>query len=310
MPFKEIKGNELVVHSPRKYLNFKNDTKTKLNLNKMYKKALKLSEIVSTLRRKVEVLEGKYGFLEYCNYEFGRNNKDIINKLQKILDKKKNLENFFFYMIRNFFPNIKLVENPIHNTSSPSTSIQSNNQINDLKNNEIISQIYKIFNLSDSNLSANNISNNNNFINNGNKINNNFGKSNILNNKNGSDDNLNCSKARIAQLMDQLIDKEQFNVEAREINTYNKIMDFQKKYFTDLDEQNSFYLKSVSFISKDSQDNNSLNITDNDNIKNDKDILNVTTNNNSIDNKSNQFLNKKTARDVDNSISDGSKDLL
>ena len=212
-------------------------------------------------------------------------------------------------MIRNFFPNIKLVENPIYNSSSPSTSIQSNNQINDLKNNEIISQIYKIFNLSDSNLPTNNISSNNNFVNNTNKINN-FGKSNIINNKNSNEENLNGSKARIAQLMDQLIDKEQFNVEAREINTYNKIMDFQKKYFTDLDEQNPTPLKSVSYANNNSQDNNSLNLTDNDNIKNDKDILNVTSSNNSIDNRSNQFLNKKKGRDTDNTISDGSKDLL
>ena len=258
IPLKELKGNELVVHSPRKFLNFKNDTKTKLNLNKMYKKAVKLSQIVSNLRRKVEILEGKYDFLEYCNYTFGRNNKDIINKLQKILDKKKSLENLFFYMIRNFFPNMKAVENTLPNTS-PTTSIQTNNQINDLRNNEIISQIYKIFNLSDSNLSTNNISGNNNFIGNN-----------------------------------------------------NKIIDFQKKYFNDLDDQNNTNIKSVSFDYKDSQDNNSINISENDKIKNDKDILNVTSNNNSIDNKnkSNQFLNKKTARDIDNSISDGSKDLL
>ena len=306
IPLKELKGNELVVHSPRKFLNFKNDTKTKLNLNKMYKKAVKLSQIVSNLRRKVEILEGKYDFLEYCNYTFGRNNKDIINKLQKILDKKKSLENLFFYMIRNFFPNMKAVENTLPNTS-PTTSIQTNNQINDLRNNEIISQIYKTFNLSDNNLSTNNISGNNNFIGNNNKINNNFGKNNIINN---NEENLNYSKTRIAQLMDQLSVDEQFNVEAREINTYNKIIDFQKKYFNDLDEQNNTNIKSVSFDYKDSQDNNSINISENDKIKNDKDILNVTSNNNSIDNKSNQFLNKKTARDIDNSISDGSKDLL
>ena len=306
MPLKELKGNELVIHSPRKFLNFKNDTKTKLNLNKMYKKAVKLSQIVSNLRRKVEILEGKYDFLEYCNYTFGRNNKDIINKLQKILDKKKSLENLFFYMIRNFFPNMKVVENTLPNTS-PTTSIQTNNQINDLRNNEIISQIYKIFNLNDSNLSTNNISGNNNFIGNNNKINNNFGKNNIINN---NEENLNYSKTRIAQLMDQLSVDEQFNVEAREINTYNKIIDFQKKYFNDLDDQNNTNIKSVSFDYKDSQDNNSINISENDKIKNDKDILNVTSNNNSIDNKSNQFLNKKTAREVDNSISDGSKDLL
>ena len=107
MPFKEIKGNELVVHTPRRFLNFKNDTKTKLNLNKMYKKAIKLSEIVNTLRRKVEVLEGKYDFLEYCNYEFGKNNKDIINKLQKILDKKKEFGKFLFLYDKKFFPKYK-----------------------------------------------------------------------------------------------------------------------------------------------------------------------------------------------------------
>ena len=55
--FNGIKGNELVIHSPRKFLNFKNNDKKKLNLNKMYKKALKLSDIVSNLRKKVEILE-------------------------------------------------------------------------------------------------------------------------------------------------------------------------------------------------------------------------------------------------------------
>ena len=41
----------------------------------MHKKILKLSEIVSNLRKKVEILEGKYDFLEYCNHEFGENKK-------------------------------------------------------------------------------------------------------------------------------------------------------------------------------------------------------------------------------------------
>ena len=112
--------------------------------------------------------------------------------------------------------------------------------------------------------------------------------------------------------MNQLIDKEQFNVEAREINTYNKIIDFQKKYFSDLDEQNNNKNKTVSFDSKDSQliENNSINITNNDNNKFEKDLLTVTSNNNSLENNNNQFLSKKIARDADNTISDGSKDLL
>ena len=66
--------------------------------------------------------------MEYCNNEFGENNKSIMNKLQKILDKKKTLENLFFYMIRNFFPNIKLVDNSLPDPSLQS-SIQANNQI-------------------------------------------------------------------------------------------------------------------------------------------------------------------------------------
>ena len=332
--FNGIKGNELVIHSPRKFLNFKNNDKKKLNLKKMYKKALKLSDIVTNLRKKVEILEGKYDFLEYCNYEFAKNNKNIINKLQKILDKKKNLENLFFYMIRNFFPNIKLVENTFNTTNnkSPTTSIQKNNQMNDLRNNEIISQIYKMFNLSDNNLSNNNISGNNNIKSNINKKNNSINninisnsnsltKNNFLNNINSSinnintinnDENINNNKTQIAQLMNQLIDKEQFNVEAREINTYNKIIDFQKKYFSDLDEQNNTKNKTVSFDSKDSQliENNSINITNNDNNKFEKDLLTVTSNNNSLENNNNQFLSKKIAKDADNTISDGSKDLL
>ena len=308
-----------MVHSPRKFLNFKNDEKNKLNLNKMHKRVLKLSEIVTNLRKKVEVLEGKYDFLEYCNHEFGENNKNIMNKLQKILDKKKTLENLFFYMIRNFFPNIKLVENTLPDSSIKS-SIQSNNQIADLRNNEIISQIYKIFNLSENNKSNNNNisgNNTNNVINN-NIVNNAFSNNsnNLLNNlniKNNNDENATYNKTRIAQLMDQIIDKDQSSVEKREISTYNKIKDFQKKYFNDLDEQNPNKIENNSFYNKDikqEQDNNSINISQNDNMKNDKDILTVTSNNNSTDIKNNQFLSKKTARDADNTISDGSKDLL
>ena len=43
-----VKGNELIIHPMRKFINFKED-KTKLNLGKMYKKAKKLDEIVNNL---------------------------------------------------------------------------------------------------------------------------------------------------------------------------------------------------------------------------------------------------------------------
>ena len=302
------------------FLNFKNVDKTKLNLNKMYKKILKLSEIVTNLRKKVESLEGKYDFLEYCNHEFGENNKNIVNKLQKILDKKKTLENLFFYMIRNFFPNIKLIDNSLPDYSSLNSSIQLNDQITDLRNKEIISQIYNAFNLKENNLANNNNitgNNNKNIICDKNIINNNNLFSNINSKNNNNDDNVNYNKANLAQLMDQIVDKEQSNIEEREINTYDKIKDFQTKYFIDLDEQNnsknkniSFDYKDIEFTEPEKEDNNSNNNTQNDNLKNDKDILSVTSCNNSTENKKNQYLNKKTARDGDNSISDGSKDLL
>jgi len=319
--FQGIKGNELVVHQPRKFLNFKNDDKSKLNLNKIYKKVLKQSEIVTNLRKKIEVLEGKYDFLEYCNNEFGKNNKNIMNKLQKILEKKKRLENIFFCLIRTFFPNIKLVENALPN-SFHNNSIQANNQIQDLRNSEINSQICKIFNLNDNNLTNNNTnisgnSNNINVNNNTNILSNNLENNNLLNNINLENDNVkdnfNYNKTNLVQLMDKIIDKDQSNVESREINTYNEIKDFQKKYFNDLDDLNVSKSKnnSIDFNNNiqfaNEQENNSLQA---DNIKNDKDLLSVTSINNSDENKNNQFLGKKTGREMDNTISDGSKDLL
>ena len=249
-----IKGNELVVHSNMNFLNFKNIDKTKLNLNKMHIKILKLSEIVTNLRKRVESLEGKYDFLEYCNHEIGKNNKNIVNKLQKILDKKKTLENLFFYMIRNFFPNIKLIDNSLPDYSALNSSIQLNDQFTDLRNNEIISQIYNVFSLNEKNLANNNINGNNNInlINDNNLVNNNnlFGNINIKNNNNN--DNLN-NKTSIAKLMDQIVDKDQSNIEAREINTYNKIKDFQTKYFIDLDEQNNSKNNNISFDCEDNE---------------------------------------------------------
>jgi hypothetical protein len=266
-------------------------------------------------------LEGKYDFLEYCNNEFGKNNKNIMNKLQKILEKKKRLENIFFCLIRTFFPNIKLVENALPN-SFHNNSIQANNQIQDLRNSEINSQICKIFNLNDNNLSNNNnttISGNSNNINvnNNSILSNNLENNNLLNNinlaSNNINDNFNYNKTNLVQLMDKIIDKDQSNIESREINTYNEIKDFQKKYFNDLDDLNASKSKnnSIDFNNNaqfaNEQENNSLQA---DNIKSDKDLLTVTSVNNSIENKNNQFLGKKTGREMDNTISDGSKDLL
>ena len=314
--FQVIQGNELVVHPFRKFINFQED-KTKLNLGKMYKKALKLSDIVSNLRKRIEVLEGKYDFLEYCNKEFGENNKNIIGKLQKIMDKKQTLESFFSLLLTNFFPNIKLVDNTLQVPQEKnSNQVQTNNQINDLRNKEIVAQLYNIFNLNDNNnnnISGNNKNNiiaNNNLI--GNKIITNNKNNNLLkginiinNNDDSSNNNFICNKNQINQLMEQIADTESASTESREIKTYNKIMDFQKQYFKDLEEQNA---NNYSKEGQNLQDNNSIK-SDN-NFKNDKDILNITSNNNSLDNTQNRISNKKSLLDQDGSISDGVKDLL
>ena len=306
-----VQGNELIVHPIRKFINFKED-KTKLNLGKMYRKALKLADIVSALRRKVQILEGKYDFLEYCNKEFGENNKNIVSKLQKILEKKRNLENLVLFLVKTFFPSLKLVDNslPLPSPSEQNKS-QPNNQISEVRNNEMISQLYKILNLNDNN---NNISlnNQNSIIPNNNLIQNNKKNNNILNGinivNNSDENNFLCNKNQLNQLMEDIVDTEQGSTEEREIKTYNKIIDFQKSYFKDLEEQNSN--NNLNLINLDSQviqENNSIKSFNS--FKNDKDLLNVTSNNSSLNLDNKKFLKKKTLRDSDG-LSDGSKDLL
>ena len=306
-----------MVHPYRKFINFEED-KTKLNLEKMYKKAMKLSEIVANLRKKIEVLEGKYDFLEFCNKEFGENNKNIMNKLQKTMDKKQTLESFFSLLINNFFPNMKLVDNTLPvPTDKNNNQIQNNNQINDMRNKEIVSQLFKIFNLNDNNTNNNiSVNNKNNIIINNNITGNNIipnpkKNNNLLNGVNISTDDSNnniiLNKNKINQIMEQIVDKDQLSTESREIKTYNKIMDFQKQYFKDLEEQN---INNFLNISKDSQNIQEIKSIKSENeLKNDKDVLNVTSNNDSLNKSKDKIFKEKSLKD-DATISDGSKDLL
>ena len=278
----------------------------------MYKKAIKLADIVSVLRKKVQILEGKYDFLEYCNKEFGENNKNIVGKLQKILEKKHTLESIFTLLVNNFFPSLKLVDNslPLPSPSEQNKS-QQNNQISEVRNNEMISQLYKIFNLNDNNnISLNSQNNsivpNNNIIQNGKKNNNILNGINIINNS--DENNFIYNKNQLNQLMEDIVDNEQASTEAREIKTYNKIIDFQKSYFKDLEEQNSNNNLNLNLDSQIIQENNSIKSFNS--FKNDKDLLNVTSNNSSLNLDKKKFLNKKTFRDSDGTLSDGAKDLL
>ena len=305
-----VKGNELIIHPMRKFINFKED-KTKLNLGKMYKKAKKLDEIVNNLRKKVEVLEGKYDFLEFCNKEFGEKNKSMIGKLKKVLDKKQKLETIFSFLVQNFFPNLKLVDNSLPEHSKKN-QIQNNNQISEIRNNELISQLFNGININNNNYnSSNNKADNKEstkIITNNKKNNNILNEINIIKNPDdNNNNNLICNNNQISQIMEKISDDEQQSNEIKEIKAYNDIMNFQNQYFKDLEEQNANNINiNKSLDSQNNPENNSSKSLQS--LKNDKDILNVSSNNNSLSEK--KFLNKKTLRDSDGSLSDGSKDLL
>ena len=107
--------------------------------------------------------------------------------------------------------------------------------------------------------------------------------------------------------MEKISDDEQQSNEIKEIKAYNDIMNFQNQYFKDLEEQNANNINiNKSLDNQNNPENNSSKSLQS--LKNDKDILNVSSNNNSLSEK--KFLNKKTLRDSDGSLSDGSKDLL
>ena len=206
---------------------------------------------------------------------------------------------------------------------SNNNKVQTNTQINDIRNKELISQLYTLFNLKDNNsnnknlagINKNNILANNNLISNNiisnnKKCNNFLNGINIINNNNddNANNNITYNKNQINQLMEKIVDTETASTESREIKTYNKIIDFQKQYFKDLEDQNANNYLNIKKDGSNLQDTNSYKSENN--FKNDKDILNVTSNNISLDSSKNKNSKKKTLLDPDESISDGEKDLL
>ena len=220
--------------------------------------------------------------------------------------------------------NIKLVDNNLQIPhDSNNNKVQTNTQINDIRNKELISQLYTLFNLKDNNsnnknlagINKNNILANNNLISNNiisnnKKCNNFLNGINIINNNNddNANNNITYNKNQINQLMEKIVDTETASTESREIKTYNKIIDFQKQYFKDLEDQNANNYLNIKKDGSNLQDTNSYKSENN--FKNDKDILNVTSNNISLDSSKNKNSKKKTLLDPDESISDGEKDLL
>jgi hypothetical protein len=231
----------------------------KLDLEGIRERTKDIAEKINSLKKRIEILEGKHDFLDYCHSELGARNQKIKKDLILLLDKEKILENLFFYVIQNFFPNLKIIEN---DNSLPDKNNINQEKIFDISKNEIISQIYKKIQ--------------NYYLINGQNLNN------IENFMSES------SKNKISKLI-QLIAEKNRNAEAQnELNYFKQIKDFQEKYLSDLDEN--------------------LNAAKNFNL-------------NQIDKNENEYLRKKTERDLSNSSnnsidknksvdSDGLKDLM
>ena len=229
----------------------------KLDLEGIRERTKDIAQKINSLKKRIEILEGKHDFLDYCHSELGARNQKIKKDLILLLDKEKILENLFFYVIQNFFPNLKIIEN---DNSLPDKNNINQEKIFDISKNEIISQIYKKIQ--------------NYYLINGQNLNN------IENFMSES------SKNKISKLI-QLIAEKNRNAEAQnELNYFKQIKDFQEKYLSDLDEN--------------------LNAAKNFNL-------------NQIDKNENEYLRKKTERDlsINNSIdknksvdSDGLKDLM
>ena len=231
----------------------------KLDLDGIRERTKDIAEKINSLKKRIEILEGKHDFLDYCHSELGARNQKIKKDLILLLDKEKILENLFFYVIQNFFPNLKIIEN---DNSLPDKNNINQEKIFDISKNEIISQIYKKIQSY--------------YLRNGQNLNN------IENFMSES------SKNKISKLI-QLIAEKNRNAEAQnELNYFKQIKDFQEKYLSDLDEN--------------------LNAAKNFNL-------------NQIDKNENEYLRKKTERDMSNSSnysidknksvdSDGLKDLM
>ena len=231
----------------------------KLDLDGIRERTKDIAEKINSLKKRIEILEGKHDFLDYCHSELGARNQKIKKDLILLLDKEKILENLFFYVIQNFFPGLKIIDN---DNSLPDKNNINQEKIVDISKNEIISQIYKKIQSY--------------YLRNGQNLNN------IENFMSES------SKNKISKLV-QLIAEKNRNAEAQnELNYFKQIKDFQEKYLNDLDEN--------------------LNAAKNFNL-------------NQIDKNENEYLRKKTERDMSYSSnysidknksvdSDGLKDLM
>ena len=266
-----------------------------MDLETLKLKTKEITEKINNLQRGNEILEGKYNFLDYCHTELGNKNQKIRKNLTQLTEKEKNLENLFFYVIRNFFPNLKFNENTLpdnnnnnnNNNNNVSNLTNNNEQIIDISKNEIINHIYKqLQNL---------------YLKNGN---NNYNLENIMKD---------ASKQKVNQLIDYLSKNNNNNIETQnDIQYFSQIKNFQEKYLNDLDEtynnsnNNNINNKIIKFDNNTNNDflNNFFKYKENkekekENIYNNNNKMLINNSiNNSLYNKN--FLNNKRERDFSN----------
>ena len=267
-----------------------------MDLETLKLKTKEITEKINNLQRGNEILEGKYNFLDYCHTELGNKNQKIRKNLTQLTEKEKNLENLFFYVIRNFFPGLKFIDNTLPDNNNNGNNNNSNNnnneQIIDISKNEIINHIYKqLQNL---------------YLKNGN---NNYNFENIMKDAN---------KQKVNQLIDYLTKNNNNNYETQnDIQYFSQIKNFQEKYLNDLDESynnnnfnnnlgnkiikfdhnnsNNDFLNNFFKYRENKEKENIYNNNNNNNIN-----LNINNLNNTIYNK--KFLNNKRERTFSNNI--------
>ena len=290
-----------------------------MNLLKTKQKIIELSNIVNSLNKKISILEKKYDFLEFCNVEFSQKNEETRNKLMKLLEKKKTLENLFFCIVTNFFPSFKSIDGNSLPDSQLQSSIQINNQINGRRNNEIISQIYKMIN---SNLNPTINLKTDNILNEKDKLIKNLSNENLINNKNSNNMINNANNNQLVQLMEKKEENDETSNEKRDIQAFSKIQEYQKQVFNELDKNinlcdmniNKFIDLATGNENTNSQNNNDSDdmcknsVAGNDDLCKGAMSLSMSLNDSFSDLNKNDSISKEKSRD--NIDSDGVKDLL
>lgn len=109
----------------------------KVDVENMKDATIKIAEKISALKKRINLLETKYDFLNYCNIDLSQRNYKIKKDLSELNEKEQNLITLFFYIVRNFYPNVKFIDNcfVIGETTNSKTFLKKQEFINQLFNN-------------------------------------------------------------------------------------------------------------------------------------------------------------------------------